>query len=92
MFVVFFSGDTLRSNSITFGAILCYLSFILGGGGGGGGGCYGVFRHFQQYLRYIVTARFIGGENCSFPEKITDLPHNDVSSTPRHERDSNSSR
>ena len=32
---------------------------------------YGVQRHFQQYLSYIVAVSFIGRGN---PEKSTDLP------------------
>jgi hypothetical protein len=42
---------------------------------------------------YVISCRpVLLVEKTSFPEKITDLPHNDVSSTPRHERDSNSNR
>jgi hypothetical protein len=50
-------------------------------------------------LRYVMTVSFIGGEN-GVPEKTTDLsqvtdktlPHNIVSSTPRHDQNSNSQR
>ena len=50
-----------------------------------------VFHHFQQYFSYIVDARFIGGENHqSDASNRQTLLRNIVSSTPRHERDSNS--
>ena len=56
---------------------------------------YGAQHHFQQYFSYIVAVSFIVGENL---EKTNDLPqvtdklksHNVVSSTLRHQWDSNS--
>jgi hypothetical protein len=45
--------------------------------------------HFQQYFRYIVAVSFIGGGNQSTQIKPPTCC-NVVSSTPRHERDSNS--
>jgi hypothetical protein len=54
---------------------------------------YGVKHHFQQYLGYIVAVNFIGGRNRSTWRKLTcrkSLTHKVVSSTPRHEQDSNS--
>jgi len=54
---------------------------------------------FQQYFSYIVTVSFIGEGNWSNWSKpptcrrsLTYLSNNGVSSTPRHERDSNSQR
>jgi purine-nucleoside phosphorylase len=52
---------------------------------------------FQQYFSYMVAVSFIGTA-LEYLEKTTDLlqvtdkllSHNVVSSTPRHERDSNS--
>ena len=54
--------------------------------------------HVQQYFSYIVPASFIGGGNRSTRKKkhrplashSQNLSHNVVSSTPRHERGSNS--
>jgi hypothetical protein len=62
---------------------------------------YGVQCYFQQYFSYmyIVVVSFIGGRNWSTPRKPFHRPvachrqtlsHNVVSSTPRHERGSNS--
>ena len=59
---------------------------------------YGVERHFQQYFSYIVAFSFIGGgktgvggeNNRSVTSHRHTLSHNVVSSTPRHERGSNS--
>jgi len=47
----------------------------------------------QQYFNFIVVVSFIGGGNRRKPQtcskSLTNLSHNVVSSTPRHERDSN---
>ena len=59
---------------------------------------YGVYCHFQQYFSYIVAVSFIGGGNQSSWRKqpscsksLTNyISDNVVSSTPHHERDSNS--
>ena len=45
---------------------------------------------FQQYFSYTVAARFIGAGNRNTERKPPICrKHNVVSSTPRHERDSN---
>ena len=56
-------------------------------------------RHFQQYFSYIVAVSFIGGGNQSTRRNHRPvgshwqtLSYNIVSSTPRHERASNSQR
>jgi len=55
---------------------------------------YGVERHFQQYFSCIVAVSLIGRGNRSTRRKPPtchkSLSHNLVSSTHRHERDSNS--
>ena len=58
---------------------------------------YGFQPHFQQYFSYIVAVSFIGGGNRSTRRKhptshYKTLSHYVVSSTPPHERDSNSQR
>jgi hypothetical protein len=59
--------------------------------------CYSVriTVYFQQYFSYIVTVSFIGGGNRIIPpicrKSLKTLSHNVVSSTPHHERNSNSS-
>jgi hypothetical protein len=62
-----------------------------------GGWDYGVERHFQQYISYIVTVSFIGRGNQSTRRKPPTcrksrktLAHSVVSSTYRHEWDTNS--
>jgi hypothetical protein len=53
---------------------------------------YGGYRDFYQYFSSIVAVNFICGGNRSTRRKPTDLlqvTHKVVSSTPRHERDSN---
>jgi hypothetical protein len=53
------------------------------------------YHHFQQYFSYIVTVSFIAGGNRIIPaicrKSLKTLSHNVVSSTPHHERNSNSS-
>ena len=48
--------------------------------------------NLQQYFSYIMTASFIGGGNRGKPpicrNPLTNLAHNFVSITPRHERGS----
>jgi hypothetical protein len=52
---------------------------------------YGVSSHFKQYFSYIAAVHFIGGENHQpVASHWQTLSHNAVSSTLRHERDSNS--
>ena len=59
---------------------------------------YGVQRHLQQYLRYIVAVVSIDGGNRStwrkpltWRKRLTQtLSHTVISSTPRHKQDSNS--
>ena len=58
---------------------------------------YGVERQFQQYISYIVTVSFIGRGNQSTrrkpptcPKSRKTLAHSVVSSTYRHEWDTNS--
>ena len=53
---------------------------------------YGVWRHFQQYFSSILAVSFIGGGNRSTWRKPLNCrkSHSVVSSTPRHERNSNS--
>ena len=53
-------------------------------------------KYVTQYFNYIVVVSFIGEGNRSIRRKpttcfklLTNLSHNIVSSTPRHERDSN---
>ena len=59
------------------------------------GWVYSVERHFQQYFSYIVAVSF-GGMKPEYPEKSSDLSqftdklYHVISSTPRHERGSNS--
>jgi hypothetical protein len=44
----------------------------------------------QQYFNYVVAVSFIGGENLRPASHRHKLYHIKLSSTPRHERDSNS--
>ena len=49
------------------------------------------WRHFQQYFSYIVALSFIGaGNHWPVESHWQTLSHNVLSSTPRHEWDSNS--
>jgi hypothetical protein len=51
----------------------------------------GVLHHFQQYFSYNLPVNYIGGEkHRPAAGHCQTLSHNVVSSTPHHERDSNS--